>query len=83
MAGFWELPSPELLPEARMGGWIGEVRHTITHHHFRIAVHRARVPRNFTCRPDLQWFRPEEWGALPLSTSARKALRLRPSSAAL
>ena len=41
MAGFWDLPAPEDLPAARLGARIGEIRHTITHHHYTLEVRRA------------------------------------------
>jgi A/G-specific adenine glycosylase len=74
MAGFWDLPTPEDLPRARMGTVHGEVRHTITHHHYRLQVRsaEARVGNN----PPWAWFRPEDLATIPLSTTARKGLRL-------
>ncbi len=73
MAGFWDLPSPDDLPGARPGARLGEIRHTITHHYFTLAVRaaRARVPQ-----AGFRWFEPEELTAIPLSTTARKALRV-------
>ena len=76
MAGFWELPSPQDLPDARAGARLGEVRHTITHHRYRIAVHAGHLPRKFSCPPGFQWFAGAERAGLPLSTIARKAFRL-------
>ena len=73
MAGFWELPSPEHLPGARPGAQIGTFRHTITHHLYRFTVRTAtlkRVPREF------RWFAHQEFRAIPLSTTSRKALQL-------
>ncbi len=73
MAGFWELPAPEDLPAARLGKTLGEFRHTITHHHYRFTVLAARG------RPtgaEYEWFEPPRLLAIPLSTSARKALKL-------
>jgi len=73
MAGFWDLPSPEELPSARAGETLGEFRHTITHHHYTFTVVSA------TARPrgaEYRWFEPHESVAVPLSTTARKALKL-------
>jgi A/G-specific adenine glycosylase len=73
MAGFWELPSPEQLPGARIGARIGEFRHTITHHHYTFTV-RAAVGR--AAGAEFKWFAPAQLAEVPLSTTARKALQL-------
>jgi A/G-specific adenine glycosylase len=73
MADFWDLPAPADLPGALVGPPIGEIRHTITHHHYTLTVAPAqtRVPKG-----PFRWFRAEEIDDVPLSTTARKALRL-------
>jgi A/G-specific adenine glycosylase len=73
MAGFWELPSPDDLPAARHGERIGEFRHTITHHHYTFTVRAAtgRAPGE-----QLQWFELARLAEIPLSTTARKAMKL-------
>jgi A/G-specific adenine glycosylase len=73
MAGFWDLPTPEELPAARVGEKLGEFRHTITHHHYTIAVHRATVR---TVGKEYGWFESAQFAQIPLSTTARKALKL-------
>jgi A/G-specific adenine glycosylase len=74
MAGFWELPAPEDLPAARIGARIGEIRHTITHHHYTIEVRHATARRP---GPDgVRWFTMAQLAEIPFSTTARKALRL-------
>jgi A/G-specific adenine glycosylase len=75
MAGFWDLPSPEDLPGAKAGEVVGEIRHTITHHRYRLAVRRARVVGKVG--EEFRWFRAEELEGIPLSTMARKALALK------
>ncbi|HZT30062.1 MAG TPA: A/G-specific adenine glycosylase [Bryobacteraceae bacterium] len=73
MAGFWELPAVEDLPGVRLNGALGSFRHTITRHLYVFTVRSgtlARAPRGF------RWLSGAELGALPLSTAARKALRL-------
>ena len=75
MAGFWDLPSPEDLPGAQLLERLGAFRHTITHHHYSFSVTAAalagsRIPGAFG------WFTPEQLGAIPLSTAARKGLKL-------
>ena len=73
MAGFWELPSPDHLPEARLTQKFGQIRHTITHHHYTFDVIAAAAsPPNRAFR----WFAPFNMSNIPLSTTARKALKL-------
>ena len=70
MAGFWELPDSSL-SNAVIGRELGELRHAITHHHYRYRVHLGHWSgRAF--RP-LAWKKPEE---VLLTTAAKKALRL-------
>jgi len=75
MAGFWDLPAPEDLPGARTGQVFGEFRHTITHHHYTFTVLAAAAPTGPT-RPPFRWFDPAALTQVPLSTTARKALKL-------
>jgi A/G-specific adenine glycosylase len=73
MAGFWELPGPDQLSGARPGKSWGEFRHTITHHHYTFTVRSATVRAP---GPEFRWFSAAELAEIPLSTTARKALRL-------
>jgi A/G-specific adenine glycosylase len=73
MAGFWELPAPEELRGARAGKSWGQFRHTITHHHYTFTVKSATVR---AIGPDFRWFSAGELAVIPLSTTARKALKL-------
>jgi len=73
LAGFWELPSPAEFPGLRTAAALGAFRHTITRHHYRITVYEASIAR--AGRP-LRWVPIGNLPALPLSTTARKALRL-------
>jgi A/G-specific adenine glycosylase len=73
MAGFWELPTPEELPAARAGKSWGDFRHTITHHHYTFTVQSATVRAIGT---NFRWFSAAELAEIPLSTTARKALKL-------
>ena len=72
MPGFWDLPGPEDLPSAQVGKSYGAFRHSITHHRYTIEVYlaSARNPGH-----GYGWFATERLGEIPLSTTARKALR--------
>jgi A/G-specific adenine glycosylase len=74
MAGFWDLPAPADLPRAKLGSGLGEIRHTITHHHYTFAVCRATAPARIV--EPFRWFEAEQLDTIPLSTTARKALAL-------
>ena len=73
MADFWDLPTPADLPGARVQRQLGEIRHTITHHHytFTVAAATTRVPKG-----RFRWFEAAELEGVPLSTTVRKALKL-------
>jgi A/G-specific adenine glycosylase len=75
MAGFWELPTAEHLPRAGVRAAIGTFRHSITHHRYRFTV--ATVDKTPSpAGPSFRWFQPLEIQRIPLSTTARKALRI-------
>ena len=76
MAGFWDLPAPEHLPGAQPGAVIGRFRHTITHHRYTFTVKAARAPKRLPAGSLFRWLKPLEAGGIPLSTTAKKALRL-------
>jgi A/G-specific adenine glycosylase len=68
--GFWDLPEPGAWAEA--GEIVGEFRHSITHRRYRFVVRQAvvtRTPKAF------RWFDDQELHEIPLSTTAKKALR--------
>ena len=73
MAGFWELPTPEQLPRAHIGRRLGAFRHTITHHHYTFGVAEASASAG---RHPFRWHEPRRLASIPLSTTARKALRV-------
>jgi A/G-specific adenine glycosylase len=73
MAGFWELPEPSQLPGWRHRRTIGKFHHTITHHRYTVAVTTgsvSQVPGKY------RWMPRARLQQVPLSTVARKALRL-------
>jgi A/G-specific adenine glycosylase len=69
--GFWDLP--EHVPQARAGPKLGEFRHTITHRHYRFTVKEA-ITR--TTPAESRWHTLQEINQIPLSTTAKKALRI-------
>jgi A/G-specific adenine glycosylase len=74
MAGFWELPAPEELTAARPGDIVGEFRHTITHHQYTFTVQAGHLAG--AAPAPFRWFDPSGLAGIPLSTTARKAIRI-------
>lgn len=74
MAGFWELPEAGQLPEAVPGDTLGQLRHTITNHHYEVTVLEAEIAR---IPPGFRWVSSRCLDRIPLSTLARKALARR------
>jgi A/G-specific adenine glycosylase len=81
LAAFWELPSPEQLPELLTLPIAGEFRHTITNHHYRVTVYAGSLASEARAPRPLRWVPIEKLAGLPMSTTARKALRLIPHRA--
>jgi A/G-specific adenine glycosylase len=75
MAGFWDLPAPQDLAGSQSAARLGEFQHTITHHHYTFTV-LAATPPTGPLRPPFRWFAPVSLAQIPLSTTARKALKL-------
>jgi A/G-specific adenine glycosylase len=73
MAGFWDLPSPAQLPSLGRRRVLGGFRHTITHRHYSFTVVEAALDG---APAGMRWFPPARLAAIPLATTARKALRL-------
>ena len=75
LAGFWELPEPEHVPNARSLREIGEFRHSIvsTNHCCRVTL--ASIGGKAAGRI-CEWAPLGSLASLPLSTMARKALVL-------
>lgn len=73
LAGFWELPEAGEIPGVRPIGALGEFRHAVTNHDYRLTVVEARLAE----APDgFRWVPNARLSALPLATTARKALAL-------
>jgi A/G-specific adenine glycosylase len=75
LAGFWELPHPDLLPQGSIGDleMIGEFNHQITHHRYLYRVARATLKS--ARHAGLHWTTKADLEKLPLTTSTRKALQ--------
>ncbi len=43
LAGFWELPEPERLTQAKLFGELGEFSHSIVNHKYRIILRKAKL----------------------------------------
>lgn len=71
LAGFWELPESEQIPDARVQETAGQFRHTIVHTTYLVQVDRASARR---CPKGFRWIATPDLAKLPLSTTARKAL---------
>lgn len=73
LAGFHELPEPEQLPAAVRGELLGAVKHSIVNHRYTIAIFAATLAK---VPPGFVWLNPAEALTRPISTIAKKALRL-------
>jgi A/G-specific adenine glycosylase len=73
LGGFWELPSSEELPKATKLEPLGSFRHSITNHNYIFTIVKATVSG---AASRFQWFDRAQLEAIPLSTTARKALAL-------
>lgn len=73
LAGFWELPEAAQAPSAHRREKLGSFRHTIVNQNYRFEVWRADVGK---APQGCRWVPLAAVNALPLSTTARKALRL-------
>jgi A/G-specific adenine glycosylase len=74
MAGFWTLPAPSDVPGVLLAEPVGEFRHTITRHRYQIAVYVSALRKPAPC--GMKWLETTCLSQIPLSTTARKALRL-------
>jgi A/G-specific adenine glycosylase len=72
LAGFWELPGPGQITSAAQENIVGEFRHTIVNTTYRFQVVRATLG---STPPPLVWQPKRFLDELPLSTTAKKAIR--------
>jgi A/G-specific adenine glycosylase len=73
MAGFWELPEAEQIGIVEPLAEFGEFGHSITFHRYRFRVVSAAAPGKVG---GVQWVAKSRLAGMPLSTIARKAIRL-------
>ena len=72
LAGFWELPDREQLPQATgIRGPLADFRHTIVNTTYLVEVYKANVK---DCPKGLQWLAKADLVKFPLSTITKKAL---------
>jgi A/G-specific adenine glycosylase len=73
MPGFWELPEAEQLPQTGSGVEKGGFRHGITFHNYLFRVVAIPAPLQLGI---CQWIGRQQLAKLPLSTVARKAMKV-------
>jgi len=78
MPGFWELPSSDQVPDAVGCGFRGSFSHSITFHRYRIDVLQGRVGN---APQGMVWVDKARLAQIPVSSIARKALKLLTSRA--
>ena len=72
--GFWDLPErTDHSASVRIGATLGDFRHTILHRHYRFTVKEAIAE---AAPKGSRWHTDKELAQIPLSTIARKALRI-------
>ena len=73
LAGFWEFPEPQQLPDAMIGATLGRFTHSITNFHNIFTIVDAQIiekPAGYS------WLRTDKPLDYLLSTTIRKALRI-------
>jgi A/G-specific adenine glycosylase len=73
VAGFWELPEARELVGASVRAQVGRFRHSIMNRQYHVELREASLRRKPAA---LEWIGAPDLPRLPLSTAARKALRL-------
>jgi A/G-specific adenine glycosylase len=75
VTGFWDLP--EHVADIKLGAMLGEFRHTITYRHYRFTVREAALPAApGKLAAGSRWHSEKQLAEIPLSTTAKKALRI-------
>jgi A/G-specific adenine glycosylase len=73
LGGFWELPEPEHIESYEEIDELGSFRHSIMNRRYLFRVLRIRLTSVIS---GMTWLPSDGLSALPISTTARKALRL-------
>jgi A/G-specific adenine glycosylase len=73
LAGFWELPEPQQLPQAKTGSTLGRFTHSITNFNNIFTIIEAKIARK---PPNYYWLPIDKPLDYLLSTTVRKALRI-------
>ncbi|MBM3759877.1 MAG: A/G-specific adenine glycosylase [Acidobacteria bacterium] len=74
LAGFWELPEPQMVPKVILLADLGVFSHSIVNHKYRIILKRGKLQGVATS--PCQWVHLDQLGDLPVSTVVRKCLKL-------
>lgn len=78
LAGFWELPEPQMFEKPPRARVIGSFRHSITNHHYTFHVAVVRPGMSAPCKQVVNcvWIARKALETMALSTTARKALAI-------
>jgi len=76
MPGFLGLARAGALARHPPGAAIANFGHTITHHHYTFTVESRARAQAASTGALFRWLAPREASDIPLSTTAKKALRL-------
>ena len=75
MPGFYDLPDAEHLPHAEKTRTVGSFSHGIVNHSYTFSLRLAHSPQPLP-PGDWLWATLDDLGKIPLSTTARKAMKL-------
>jgi adenine-specific DNA glycosylase len=73
LGGFWELPEPEHLPQAKPGAQLGRFSHSITNVNNIFTIREATIA---VTPPGYSWLSIDEPVSYLFSTTVRKALKI-------
>ena len=73
LAGFWELPEPEMVPGVAIGAEVGSFRHAIVNHRYEFTLVLATVGGDLG---GCEWIEVKAFETLAVSTVLRKSLKI-------
>ena len=73
LAGFWELPEPEMVPGVAIGAEVGSFRHAIVNHRYEFRLVLATVGGGWG---GCEWIEVKAFETLAVSTVFRKSLKI-------